>query len=235
MRRLVAAAVLGLSVAGAAGAWAADGFKATAAVTRLVPADIVQVSFTLKEQLGNETDAAGRDGAAAIAGELTKRGLKVVRRAYVVLGKGYDTRYESGGVSQLFGRDKLGSKDTPTAQRSHSFQIAGFKHPDEVIVHMTQLGVRVSAPWHLLSSQAERIAEELALEAGAQAVAKARRLAAHLGVTPGPVIDVATSYGKGETAPSYAGHQQNAVEIGPDGLPRVVISVSATATLLPQR
>jgi hypothetical protein len=246
-RRFIAVLVLS-NILAASGASAADGFKATAVASRLAPADIVQVSFTAREQLGGGSNSEGKDGlegkdrleakdrGAQIAAELAKRGLRIVRRGFVIMGKGYDSKYDGGVVSQLLGRDKPAGKDAPVVQRSHVFLIAGFKHPDEVIVHLSQLGVRVSAPWILQSSEAERIAEELSLEAGAQAVAKARRLAAHLGVTAGQVVDVATSHGRGETvAASHPGYQHNALDVGPDGLPRVVIAVSATATLAPQR
>ncbi len=236
MRRSIAAAFCALFFSATASAWAGDGIKATAVAVRAVPADIVQVSFTLKETLAGEgaaaaLETAARDGAAAIAGELAKRGLKVVRRTYAVLGKGYNTRYDSGGLS-LFGRDTTASKAALTVQRTHTFHITGFKHPDEAIIQLTQLGVATSAPWHLQSSQADRVAEELALEASALAVAKARRLATHLGVTAGALVDVST--GDGRTAGaggSYSGNAQHATEIGPDGLPRVVLVVSATVTL----
>lgn len=214
-----------------AAAHAADGIKATAIATRALPADLLQVTFNISERIGAEEATKAGDGVQAVVDGLTRRGFEVVSRTVA-----FASGYKSSGASGLFGRD-ASAREPLDLTRTHTLRIKGFKRVEDVLVALTQSGVRNVGSPQLLSSQLDAARSELSLEAARMAVAKARALAKALDVAAGPVIDVTVAdtgapHGAGTgLAHVQAAPYPHAAHVGPGGQLEIVVAVAASVTL----
>jgi hypothetical protein len=229
-----ALALAGVLLISTSAAQAADGIKASATAARDVPADILVVTFQVKERIVPGEEAGGQ--RAILAKALEERGLQILERSARLLPA-------AGAYSQFSGISGTGGmRDAVEVRKLAIFRITGFKRIDDVLDILGRHGVRQQVSLGADHSRAEAVRQELRKEAIEGAIAQARRLAAQAGVKAGGVIDLTTQPPQTVLTPGIAispspfvpapSIDQNLIDPPQPGeLPRLRFTVTASVVL----
>jgi uncharacterized protein YggE len=239
MRRLPAFA-LGSAIALlllTSAARAADGVKATATASRVVPADIVIVTIPVTERLGPgvQADAQQTTLAKALEGKgwtLLEHGTRGISMSGAFGTRAFNVISSAGDVS-----------DAVEVQKQLVFRVTGYKRLDDVLELLARHGVREKLSAGVDHSSAAVVRQELDKEAIGKAIEQAKAWATHAGVKTGRVLDLSVQ-GVG-SAVNLVTMAPGSMVFTPNGgvdptlyaseqpgeLPRLKLSVTATVVL----
>jgi hypothetical protein len=165
---------------------AADGFKASATVSRAVPADVLTLSFHLIERSMPEEQSRLRTEELRIREEIQKAGASIVS---------WTSRIEvvnAGFSTTTFNYINPDSRERQAVdiRREIVARLSGLTdaEPIAAVLGRNAIRHRVMLAWS--ASQADAVRDELALEATGAAVKKARALAERAGSKAGGVVDL---------------------------------------------
>jgi predicted secreted protein len=169
---------------------AASGIKATATVSKRVSADLLIVSFHLIERSHPETQSRLREEEARIRDELGKTG------ATILSWTGSVGATNAGFNSTTFNYINPSSTENQAVDTRRNVTVRLSKVSDVEVISavLGRNAVRHGVTFQWSSTQSEKARDELALEAVAAAVEKARRYATSVGAKTGSVLDLAVSH-----------------------------------------
>jgi uncharacterized protein YggE len=166
-----------------------DGISALGAAVRLLPADILCVSYPVSESVGDQAGTPPSDSARVIKA-LEAAGLQILEasKRFLSLSEAERPGYFSSGSGTSPG------KAATSFETRLSLRITGFRNFASVLRLMEQNGARKISRVLLASSKFDAAREELEKEAIQAAIAIAQSRAAAAGLEAGPVMSVAIAF-----------------------------------------